>query len=62
MSDDLLTLSRQRIRGTDSNSLLRLHDRTSGILGGSPSQADRARVNKVRDRIATELKKRGVSL
>jgi hypothetical protein len=60
MSDDVLTQGQQRIRGTDSNSLLRQYDLASEILSRSPSQQERARAEKVRQRIATELKRRDV--
>ena len=62
MSSDVLTVNQQGIRGTDSNSLLRLYDLARVILDGSPSQQERARADKAVQRIAKELEKRNVSL
>ena len=61
MSTDLLTLGRQNLRGTDSNSLLRLYDRAQEIVSRSSSQQERLRADKVIRRIAAELQKRKVS-
>ena len=60
MSDEVLTLGLQGIRGTDSNSLLRLYDLANEISSRSPSQQERARAAKARQRIAKELQKREV--
>jgi len=60
MSDDVLTLSKQSLRGTDTNSLLRMYDHAARILDRSSSQQERARADKALQRIATELNKRHV--
>ena len=57
MSDDVLALGQQSIRGTDSNSLLRMYDRANEIRSKSPSQLERARADKVVRRIAKELQR-----
>ena len=41
MSDDVLALARKNLRGTDSNSLLRLYDLANGIFNKSPLQQER---------------------
>jgi hypothetical protein len=50
----------QYVRGTDSNSLLRLYDLVCQTLNRSPSQQERARADKAIQRIARELQKRNV--
>jgi hypothetical protein len=60
MRIDVHSLSKQSIRGTDSNSLLRMYDVASAILKTSPSQVERARADKARQRIAAELDRRHV--
>lgn len=60
MSNDLLTQAQKGLRGTDSNSLLRLYDQVRAILGSSPSSQERARAEKAIQRIANELRKRDV--
>jgi hypothetical protein len=60
MSYDNLTASRQSLRGTDSNSLLRLHDLAGEVLRTSRSQLERDRAEKALRRIDEELDKRGV--
>jgi hypothetical protein len=62
MSNDVLILNRQNMRGTDSNSLLRLYDLAKGILNNTPLQQERARADTAIQRIARELKKRNVPL
>ncbi len=62
MNDDKLILCRRSIRATDSNSLLRLYDLASEILHGSSLKLERAKADKTRERIAAELKNRGVHL
>lgn len=60
MSDEILLLGRQSLRGTDSNSLLRLYDQMSDILRHSFSQGEKTRAEKVIQRVATELAKRHI--
>jgi hypothetical protein len=62
MSHDVLALGQTNLRGTDSNSLLRLYDLASEIFTKSASQLERARADKAIHRIAKELKRRNVSL
>ncbi len=49
-----------QIRGTDSNSLLRLYDRVCHTAANSTTQLERIRADKTRQRIADELMKRKV--
>jgi hypothetical protein len=62
MSTDALTFDQQNLRGTDSNSLLRMYDQAKVFVKNSPSQQERARADKAIERIAKELKKRNVTL
>jgi hypothetical protein len=60
MDPDGLTINRQRLRGTDSNSLLRLYDLAHGRLGACRTQQQRAWADKAIQRIADELRRRQV--
>jgi hypothetical protein len=62
MSDSTVTLGRNSIRSTDSNSLLRLFDRAAEILRKSSSHLARTRADKAMRSIATELAKRHIPL
>ena len=62
MSDSTITLGRNSIRSTDTNSLLRLYDRAAEVLRKSSSQLERTRADRVVRSIATELAKRNVAL
>ena len=62
MTNSIETLPLSRLRGTDSNSLLRLYDEVHGVLSRTQSQQERARAEKAIERIATELRKRNVRL
>jgi hypothetical protein len=62
MSNDLLTMDQRNLRGTDSNSLLRLYDLAKEIFNRSPWQQERARADKAVRRLAEELQKRNVPL
>jgi hypothetical protein len=55
-------MSLSSLRGTDSNSLLRLYDEVHTILNRSLSQQERARAEKTIARIITELRKRNVQV
>jgi hypothetical protein len=57
MNPDVLALDHRNIRGTDSNSLLRLYDLANKIVSQSSLQQDRAQADKARDRISKELRK-----
>jgi hypothetical protein len=61
MTDDFIT-DKPKIRGTDSNSLLRIYDRVCDIFAKSLDQHERARADKARQRIAKELERRNVRL
>jgi hypothetical protein len=60
MSHETLTLARANLRGSDSNSLLRLYDLASGIFSRAQSQLERDRAGKAIQRIAQELRRRNV--
>jgi hypothetical protein len=62
MNNDVDTWSLSRLRGSDSNSLLRLYDEVHGVLSRAQSQQERARAEKAIQRITTELRKRNVRL
>jgi hypothetical protein len=62
MSNEILKLNQQSIRGTDSNSLLRLYDEASEIVTTSPLHQQRLRAGKAAERIAKELNRRQVRL
>jgi hypothetical protein len=62
MGTDILTVGQCNLRGTDSNSLLRIYDHVQVIVSQSPSQQERARASKALHRIARELQKRNVPL
>src|SRR5947209_883944 len=58
MENELLRMKQQSLRGTDSNSLLRLYDRLNETLSTSPSQLTRIKAGKAVARIANELRRR----
>lgn len=60
MSNEISPLSHRRVRSTDSNSLLRLHDIARDILAKSLSQVERIRASKAIDRLGKELQRRKV--
>ena len=60
MKDDVLSLPQGTLRGTDSNSLLRIYDAAQQILRNSPLQLEQIKADKVVQRISKELKKRQV--
>jgi hypothetical protein len=62
MSQDVLAATQGNLRGTDSNSLLRLYDQARAICLRSPLQQERLKAAKVSQRIARELKRRQVSV
>ena len=62
MSNDVHAFSRLNIRGADTNSLLRMYDLASGVLNKAKSQQERARTDRIVQRIAKELQKRKVKL
>lgn len=62
MGDDILAVGRCKLRGTDSNSLLRMYDLVNDIFTSSRSQLERVRADKAIQRILHELQKRNVPL
>jgi hypothetical protein len=62
MSPDILATSQQHLRGTDSNSLLRLYDQARAVFLRSESQQERTRAEKALQRITRELNKREVPI
>jgi hypothetical protein len=58
--DDLALLRQQPLRGTDSNTLLRLYDHVKGLLATSPSRQQRQWADRAVRRIAVELQRRRV--
>lgn len=62
MDSALLAHSQQYLRGTDSNSLLRLYDQVSELLTKSLSQSQRVRAGKAVERITKELQRRKIRL
>jgi hypothetical protein len=62
MSNNTIPFDRWDIRGTDSNSLLRMYDSAAGVLSSSQSQVEREKAEKAMQRIAKELQKRKVAL
>ena len=62
MSTNVDTVALSRLRGTDSNSLLRLYDEVRGIVERSQSRQERERAEKAVQRIVGELRKREVRL
>jgi hypothetical protein len=61
MSDEILKLNRQSVRGTDSNSLLRFYDQANLIMANSLSLQARVKAGKAAERIAGELRKRNIT-
>ncbi len=62
MGIDCFDAARRDLRGTDSNSLLRLYDQANEISTKARSQMERTRADKALARIAKELQKRNVAL
>jgi hypothetical protein len=60
MAIDAMIGSQRNIRGTDSNSLLRMCDQAYHARDTSPSRLDRAKAERVIRRIMTELRRRNV--
>ena len=62
MRHDVLAFDQPHIRGTDSNSLLRMYDAARGVADHSPSQQERTRADRALQRIAKELQRRKIPL
>lgn len=58
MSIDFPALNRSNIRGSDTNSLLRMYDLVTGLRNKPMTQQERARNDKLIQCIAKELQKR----
>jgi len=61
MTVDALAFNQPNLRGTDSNSLLRLYDQAQAVFKKSLSQHERSRAGKAIQRITKELQRRNVS-
>ena len=62
MSADHFPLDLHDVRGSDSNSLLRLYDRANAIYKSAQSQEERTRAARALRRIVDELRRRDVVL
>jgi len=62
VNNTFLAMAQGTLRGTDSNSLLRMYDQLREVLSTSISQGDRLRADKALGRITKELQKRHVPL
>jgi hypothetical protein len=62
MRDDVLAVSQQVVRATDSNSLLRMYDHAKSVRQNATLQQEQERADRALQRIANELKKRKVLL
>jgi hypothetical protein len=60
MGDDIYTMSERALRGTDSNTLLRLYDAAAGASRREQPPLKRARADKALRRITEELQRRNV--
>ncbi len=60
LQDDLSLLRHQPLRGTDSNSLLRLYDHAKSILATSRSRQQREWADRAVRRVSAELQRRRV--
>ncbi len=60
MSKADFDLSQGHLRGTDSNSLLRLSDHARAAAEGAPSQLVRLQAGKALQRVTRELQRRKV--
>jgi hypothetical protein len=61
MHHELLSLNDRAVRGTDSNSLLRLYDRAQAVPQQAQSQVERQKLERAIERIARELQRRNVT-
>jgi hypothetical protein len=61
MSGDGFSFEQRKVRGTDSNTLLRMHDQAKAVLTTSPSVQERGRAERAVLRISQELRRRHVS-
>jgi hypothetical protein len=62
MSNNSLPIDQHSVRGTDTNSLLRLYDMATDILRTAALQEERVRAQRALQRITKELEKRNVRL
>jgi len=58
--DEFRSVAQATLRGTDSNSLLRLYDRAREVVSKSPVQQLRAKAGKTLERILAELRRRSI--
>jgi len=62
MNSDSHIIDRWDIKGTDSNSLLRMYDLAAEVFNKSTLQQEREKAEKAMQRIVKELQKRKVAL
>jgi hypothetical protein len=60
MSDGLHPMTQAALRGTDTNTLLRIYDAARSVIDNSPRPRERERVDKIVLRIKKELQRRKV--
>jgi hypothetical protein len=60
MTDDFPTPGQLKVRGIDSNTLLRMYDAAKERSDRSPSQLERERATRAVQRIVRELERRDV--
>lgn len=62
MGHDFSAGNQCSVRGTDSNSLMRLYDQARALLAQSPFSQERLKAERVVQRITKELKRRNILL
>jgi hypothetical protein len=62
MTTNTFTFEQRNLRGTDSNSLLRMYDSANAVLKKYASQLERTKADKAIQRIAKELQRRNIHL
>jgi len=60
MAFDVLLTGERKIRGMDTNSLLRMYDLARGVITHADSQSERSKADRTAQRVLTELRKRNV--
>jgi len=60
VSDDILTFRQGKVRGTDSNTLLRMYDAAKERCARPASLLERDQARRAIERIGAELRKREV--
>jgi hypothetical protein len=60
MAFDVLLTGERKIRGMDTNSLLRMYDLARDVITHTDSQLERSKADRAAQRVLTELRKRNV--